>query len=174
MKAKVEGAKLILSVGGLKSDFNTGNFTYQIPAVRNVELHSDHTIVQHATFPGIGMKWLLPKLTARLAAISANASQIEVPRFTSPVPQEANETISQSWLWPRVGKFFRENDVIVAETGTSSFGVLDVPFPEGAIFVSQILWGSIGWTVGSTLGAALAARDRGLPRTILFVGDGSL
>lgn len=27
---------------------------------------------------------------------------------------------------------------------------------------------------GSTLGAALAARDKGLGRTILFIGDGSL
>ncbi len=42
------------------------------------------------------------------------------------------------------------------------------------MFVSQILWGSIGWTVGSTLGAAYAAQDRDLGRTILFVGDGSL
>ena len=58
--------------------------------------------------------------------------------------------------------------------GTSSFGVLDIPLPAGATFVSQILWGSIGWTVGSTLGAAYAAQDRGLGRTILFVGDGSL
>ncbi|KAF7796304.1 hypothetical protein EIP86_007481 [Pleurotus ostreatoroseus] len=174
VKEKVENAKLILSLGGLKSDFNTGNFTYQIPATRSIELHSDHTIVQHATFPGIGMKWLLPKLTERLASLSEGAQLIEVPRFTTPVPQEANETISQSWLWPRMGKFFRSGDVIVAETGTSSFGVLDVPFPEGSVFVSQILWGSIGWTVGSTLGAALAAQDIGMSRTILFVGDGSL
>lgn len=28
--------------------------------------------------------------------------------------------------------------------------------------------------IGSTLGAALAARDTGLGRTILFIGDGSL
>ena len=65
------------------------------------------------------MKWLLPKLTERLAVLAEGAAQIEVPRFTTPVPQEANESISQAWLWPRVGKFFRSGDVIVAETGTS-------------------------------------------------------
>ena len=42
------------------------------------------------------------------------------------------------------------------------------------MYVAQILWGSIGWSVGATLGAALAAEDLGLPRTILFVGDGSM
>jgi hypothetical protein len=36
-----------------------------------------------------------------------------------------------------------------------------------------VLWGSIGWSVGATLGAALAAREQGR-RTCLFVGDGSL
>ena len=62
----------------------------------------------------------------------------------------------------------------MTETGTSSFGALDVPLPKDAVYVSQILWGSIGWTVGATLGAALAAREAGLGRVILFIGDGSL
>lgn len=51
---------------------------------------------------------------------------------------------------------------------------MNVPLPDSAIFVAQVLWGSIGWTVGATLGAALAARDLNLGRPILFVGDGSL
>ena len=38
IKEKVESAKLILSVGGLKSDFNTGNFTYSIPTSRTIEV----------------------------------------------------------------------------------------------------------------------------------------
>lgn len=120
------------------------------------------------------MKRLLPKLTARLQPLQPHASNLPVPRFVSPVPHESSETITHSWLWPRVGQFFKKGDVIVAETGTSSFGILDVPLPDGALFVSQILWGSIGWTVGSTLGAAVAAREVGYERVILFIGDGSM
>ncbi|KAL6302020.1 pyruvate decarboxylase [Sparassis latifolia] len=174
IKEKVESAKLILSIGGLKSDFNTGNFTYSIPTGRTVEFHSDHIKVQFAGFPGIGMKRLLPKLTARLQPFADEAKLLSVPKYTLPIPQEDGDVITQSYLWPRVGKFFKNHDIIVAETGTSSFGVLDIPMPTGAMFLSQILWGSIGWTVGSTLGAALAGRDIGMGRTILFVGDGSL
>lgn len=120
------------------------------------------------------MKRLLPKLTARLQPYKAGAAALEVPKFQFPVPKEDNEIISQSWLWPRVGQFFQEKDIIVAETGTSSFGVLDIPLPKDSIFVSQILWGSIGWTVGATLGAAFGGLDRNLNRTILFIGDGSM
>nr|GAT60368.1 pyruvate decarboxylase [Mycena chlorophos] len=171
IKEKVEAAKLILSVGCLKSDFNTGNFTYSIPLSRTIEFHSDHTKVQFATFPGIGMKELLPQLTSRLQPAK---KLFPVPPFTAVLPQENNDIISQAYFWPRVGQFFKPQDVIVAETGTSSFGVLDVPFPDKSVFLSQILWGSIGWTTGATLGAAFAAQDVGLGRTILFIGDGSL
>ena len=120
------------------------------------------------------MKHLLPKLTERLQPLHEGARLVPVPKFLSPVPQEDNNDITQAWLWPRVAQFFRPKDVIVSETGTSSFGVLDIPLPEHAVYVSQILWGSIGWTIGSTLGAALAAKEVGLKRTILFIGDGSM
>ncbi|THH04949.1 hypothetical protein EW145_g5147 [Phellinidium pouzarii] len=174
IKDKVENAKLIISIGSLKSDVNTGNFTDSIPTSRTVELHSNQTRIGFAHYPGISMKRLLPELSVRLAPLHATASQLPVTPFVSPIPDDPSPTITHKWLWPRVAAFFREKDIIVAENGTSSFGILDVPLPKDATFVSQTLWGSIGWTVGSTLGAALAARDLGLGRTILFIGDGSL
>ncbi|KAI5988997.1 thiamine diphosphate-binding protein [Pisolithus albus] len=174
VKNVVEKAKLILSIGALKSDFNTGMFTYRIPPSHTVELHSDHTLVRYAQYPGIGMKLLLPKLTARLEEYRRGASRLIVPHYKPVVPQEADNRISHAYLWPRVGEFFKEKDVIVAETGTSSYGLFNIPLPDKAIFLSQILYGSIGWTVGGVLGAAIAARERPLGRVILFVGDGSL
>ncbi|KAG1749231.1 thiamine diphosphate-binding protein [Suillus lakei] len=174
IKERVESAKLILSIGGLKSDFNTGMFTYRIPATHTIELHSDHTLVRYAKFPGIGMKSLLPKLTERLSKYREGASRILVPRYKLDVPKESDDKISHAYFWPRVGKFFRKQDVIVAETGTSNFGVMDIPMPDSSVFVSQIFYGSIGWATASTLGVALAARDKCLGRTILFTGDGSM
>lgn len=41
IKDKVENAPLILSIGALKSDFNTGMFTYRVPTIRTVEV-CDH------------------------------------------------------------------------------------------------------------------------------------
>ena len=121
------------------------------------------------------MKRLLPKLTSRLQPYHEGARKLEVPPFIAPVPSGSGTAeITHDWLWPRVGQFFKPKDIVIAETGTSSFGIVDIPLPTGAIFVSQILWGSIGWTTGSTLGAALAGRDLGLGRPILFIGDGSM
>nr|GAT52511.1 pyruvate decarboxylase [Mycena chlorophos] len=175
VKAKVESAQLILSIGCVKSDYNTGNFTYSIPAARTVEFHSDHTKIQHAVFPNIGMKALLPRLTPLLEPYSASARKITIPPpYTAVFPDDTTNTITQAWLWPRISQFLRPKDVVVAETGTTNFGLMDVPFPVDSSFVSQLLWGSIGWATGCTLGVALAARERNLGRTILFTGDGSI
>ncbi|KAG6884170.1 hypothetical protein C0992_006841 [Termitomyces sp. T32_za158] len=190
IKESVETAKLVLSVGALKSDLNTGNFSYHIPVKHTIELHSDTTKVQYAVFPGVGMKELIPKLTERLESYHAAASKLVVPRFLAPVPNEETETITHNFFWPRLAQFFRPRDFIVTESGmhatfcsvsfidhfegTANFGILDVPLPEKSVLINQILWGSIGWSVGSLLGASLVAKESGQGRAILFVGDGSL
>jgi pyruvate decarboxylase len=38
VKEKVESAKLILSIGSVKSDLNTGGFTYKIPTKSTIEV----------------------------------------------------------------------------------------------------------------------------------------
>ena len=42
VKERVEHAELILYVGGLISDFNSGGFTFHIAKNKTVEFHSDH------------------------------------------------------------------------------------------------------------------------------------
>lgn len=59
------------------------------------------------------MKQLLPKLTPRLPPCHTSL----VPPFVLAVPKDAGAVISHAWFWPRVGSFFKERDVVVAETG---------------------------------------------------------
>lgn len=87
---------------------------------------------------------------------------------------DSSDTITQAWIWPRVGEFLKEDDIVITETGTANFGIWETKFPKGVTAISQVLWGSIGYSVGACQGAALAARDAESDRrTILFVGDGS-
>lgn len=183
---RVHSADCLISIGMLQSDFNSGNFSYRVPVEQTIALHSDRTNIGYAQYLNIGMKSLLPKISAALA--SDQKQRLEntlktTPKMTNKLPSREEEgdvakenpdVISQAWLWPRLGQFFKEKDQIVVETGTSSFGALAASLPSGATFHSQVLWGSIGWSVGSTLGVAVAARELGLGRTCLFVGDGSL
>ena len=56
VKESVESADLILSIGALLSDFNTGSFSYGYKTRNIVEFHSDYTKIRQATFPGVQMK----------------------------------------------------------------------------------------------------------------------
>lgn len=120
------------------------------------------------------MKGVLRKIIDKVdpGGLAAQAS----PSVENEVQENLDNstTITQAWFWPRVGEFLIDNDIVVTETGTSNFGIWDTKFPNGVTALSQVLWGSIGWSVGACQGAALAARDAGSNRrTILFVGDGS-
>jgi pyruvate decarboxylase len=120
------------------------------------------------------MKGVLQKIVKRIDPRSLD---------TNPSPRVLNEarenhdkstTMTQAWFWPRIGEFLNQHDIVVTETGTANFGIWDTKFPSGVTALSQVLWGSIGWSVGACQGAALAARDMDATRrTILFVGDGS-
>lgn len=102
-----------------------------------------------------------------------------------------SEKIVQSWIWRRMGHFLRPGDIVLAESGTAQFGMSDAEFPDDVIYITQLFYSSIGYAVGSCLGAALALQEKksgsaidymqdggthnkGHGRVILIVGDGSL
>ncbi|KAL7803804.1 pyruvate decarboxylase [Trichoderma aethiopicum] len=174
VKDIVESSDLILTIGALKSDFNTAGFSYRTSQLNTIDLHSDHCVVKYSTYPGVAMRGVLRQVIKKI-----NPSELSVqpsPKVENEVTKNLDNSpvITQAWFWPRVGEFLRKKDIVVTETGTANFGIWDTKFPSGVTALSQVLWGSIGWSVGACQGACLAAADdESDRRTILFVGDGS-
>jgi len=73
-------------------------------------------------------------------------------------------------FFDRMAHFIPENSIVIAETGNAEFSVAETHMPSGVTVLAQVFYGSIGYTVGSTLGAAIADPNRPI---LLFVGDGS-
>src|SRR5258707_7078684 len=92
------------------------------------------------------------------------------PASLGPVSGNGGDAITADALYPRWADFLRPDDIIIAETGTSSMGLAFARMPRGANFQNQTLWGSIGWATPAAFGAAVAAPER---RVILITGDGS-
>ncbi|KFA61351.1 hypothetical protein S40285_05856, partial [Stachybotrys chlorohalonatus IBT 40285] len=142
--------------------------------VKDIVELSDLILTIGALKAWVRMKGVLRKVINKidpreLATQSSPSVENEVPN--SP---DRSQVINQAWFWPRVGQFLRKDDIVVTETGTANFGIWDTKFPSGVTALSQVLWGSIGWSVGACQGAALAVKDTGVQRrVILFVGDGS-
>lgn len=176
VKKAVENADLVLSIGALLSDFNSGSFSYHYNTKNLVEFHSDYTKIRQATFPGVQMKECLNVLIKEIQSAITNYTPGPVPKIEQSTEKQAPGTIlSQEYLWNKVSDWFQEGDIIISETGTSAFGIVQSKFPSNTIGISQVLWGSIGYAVGSFVGAAMASLEiNPLRRVILFVGDGSL
>lgn len=179
---RVEASDLVLSIGSLKSDFNTSGFSYRTSQLRTIDFHSTHCVVRYSEYPGVTMRGVLRKVAervdvgrlARLPPPEPPARDVLKTESKEEERDASSGVITQAYFWPRVGGYLRENDIVVTETGTANFGIWDTKYPPGVTGITQILWGSIGWSVGAAQGAALAARDMGLDRrTVLFVGDGS-
>lgn len=120
------------------------------------------------------MQGVLKKIVAKMGKLNVQPG----PKPTNNIATEhkkisTDQAITHDWLWPRVGQWLQPKDIVITETGTANFGIWETKFPEGVLALSQVLWGSIGYSVGACQGAALAAKETGNRRTILFVGDGS-
>ncbi|KAH3674688.1 hypothetical protein WICMUC_003104 [Wickerhamomyces mucosus] len=176
VKEAVESADLVLSVGALLSDFNTGSFSYSYKTKNIVEFHSDHIKIRNATFPGVQFKHVLQKLVKAIPPVVADYVPHPVPQLKlTNSPASAETPLTQEWLWTQLGGWLREGDVVITETGTSAFGIVQTRYPANTTGISQVLWGSIGYSVGAALGAVAAAEEVDKEkRVILFVGDGSL
>ncbi|CAI6335569.1 unnamed protein product [Periconia digitata] len=178
-----ESADLVISIGAIQSDLNTAGFTYRLPALKCIEFHSYGVKIRHSEHPGVRMNGVLAKLTRKLSSLNRasdfekTAVQLNELQTTSQLdhPQTASRSpISQAWFWSRLGQWLKPNDIVITESGTSSFGIWETRFPKGVTAISQVLWGSIGYATGACQGATLAAQELGIRRTILFTGDGSL
>jgi pyruvate decarboxylase len=120
-----------------------------------------------------------PLLSALIAALPSHP-QHELERSQLPPPRVPKDKdaahLVQSQIWPSVQGFLRSGDVIVSETGTSTFGLCDIAFPSNTRYEAQIYYGSIGWATAATLGVDIARKELAgnQGRTLLFTGDGSM
>nr|GFB58156.1 pyruvate decarboxylase 2-like [Tanacetum cinerariifolium] len=73
-------------------------------------------------------------------------------------------------LFEHIQKMLSGDTAVIAETGDSWFTCQKLKLPEGCGYEFQMQYGSIGWSVGATLGHAQAATDK---RVISCIGDGS-
>jgi indolepyruvate decarboxylase len=164
----VESCDVVLAVGTLLTDLNTGAFTARLDPARLISIGHHHVTLQGKTHLGLEMSDVLAGLAKRIkkrqSTIALSARTLETARGSD------NDPITAAALYSCWNRFIRPDDIVVAETGTVSMGLGFAQLPRGASFHNQGLWASIGWATPAALGAAVAAPDR---RVVLVTGDGS-
>ncbi|MDF5726469.1 MAG: alpha-keto acid decarboxylase family protein [Rhizonema sp. PD38] len=176
VRRRIEDADCVLSIGVIMSDFNTGKFSAKLDPKRTIEVHGQYLKVTSALYNNVAMHDFLLALSKRLLPRDVKTLDLKPKKdnldvgFTTPFQPNSTGAITQKRFWYRLADFLTEKDIVVAETGISLFGSATIPLPKGTTFIGQVLWGSIGYSVGAALGCAITSLQR---RTILLVGDGS-
>ena len=176
VRNRVESADCILKLGALMTDFNTGGFTTNLDDAKTISANIRSVKIRHHYYENVYLHDFILGLTERLSRRDPSTLEIQcaadgcVHRHLEPYQPDAPQLLTIKRFFDRMSHFIQNDSIVIAETGVSLFSAAEMLMPEGATFIGQTFYGSIGYTVGATLGAGMAAQDR---HVVLFVGDGS-
>jgi pyruvate decarboxylase len=177
VKQQLESADVILHIGPLPSDSNTGGWSQSLPEGALITLHYDFVSCGSRIWNNVHFAPVLKKLAAHVqtAIIGANSERKVTTNGHQNVKVHLTGLLEQHHFWREWSPFLRRGDLVIAEVGSAQYGTLELELPPDAEFITQLYYSSIGFSVGALLGALVARRENGKEgRVILFVGDGSL
>jgi indolepyruvate decarboxylase len=169
IRKTVEGADCIIAVGLTWSDTNSAKSTAQIPSEKLINILPFSVKIGEASY----MEVLAEDMLYSIGEIGYHQESLQAEaRFNyEGVTESTDDPLSAEAYYPIFQNMLKENDIIIAETGTFAYGMAQVKLPAGAMYIAQGGWQSIGYAVPAAFGACIAAENR---RVLIFTGDGSL
>ncbi|MFE3258901.1 alpha-keto acid decarboxylase family protein [Nocardia sp. NPDC059091] len=171
VRAAVEDADRLVTVGVQYTDSITAGFSHRIDPHRAIDIGPERTVIGGVdAFAPLSLTAALEILT-ELALEFAAPAPIPAPAAAAPdAPPAVDAPLTQAALWPLVAAALGNNNIVVADQGSAFFGLATLRMPTGITFLGQPLWGSIGYALPAALGAGIACPDR---RAVLVIGDGA-
>ncbi|MCP3752364.1 alpha-keto acid decarboxylase family protein [Pseudomonas sp. SBB6] len=171
VREAIEQADCVISIGARFTDTSTALFSQKFKDGALIQLQPYAASLGKVHYNAVSMRQVLEKLVQQPPTLRATPRQI--PPFSAPPAVRAlpEQPLSQLRFWQRIAHLIKGDELIIAESGTSSAGLNGLRMPSGVTYITQPIWGSIGYTLPALLGSLLAQPER---RQMLFIGDGSL
>ncbi|MGA7135243.1 MAG: alpha-keto acid decarboxylase family protein [Mycobacterium sp.] len=171
VRRAIEEAPVLVTAGVVFTDMVSGFFSQRIDPARTIDVGVQQSTVGLQVFAPLEIGAALDGLTSILVGRGVTSPPVVSTSDQTPVEKPGrNEPLNQKVLWDRFCGALTPGNVVLADQGTSFYGMATHRLPRGVTFIGQPLWGSIGYTLPATLGAGLAQRDR---RPVLLIGDGA-
>jgi len=174
VRTAIEEAPVLVTAGVVFTDMVSGFFSQLIDPARTIDIGQYQSSVAGLVFAPLEMDAALDALAGILTRREITSPPVtpasdEPPPGTAQAPTR-DHPLTQQMLWDRICDALTPGNVVLADQGTSFYGMADHRLPQGVTFIGQPLWGSIGYTLPAALGAGLAEPAR---RTVLLIGDGA-
>ena len=171
VRRAIEDAPVLVTAGVVFTDMVSGFFSQRIDPTRTIDVGVQQSTVGNHVFAPVDMEAALDALTSILTRRGISSPPVASTSDDLPAEMpDRDQPLSQKVLWDRFCHALTPGNVVLADQGTSFYGMATHRLPRGVTFIGQPLWGSIGYTLPATLGAGLAHRDR---RPVLLIGDGA-
>lgn len=169
----VESADAYVFVGPIFNDYSSVGYSLLIKKEKAVIVQPDRVTIGNG--PSFGWVFMADFLTALTQKLKKNTTAIENHRRifvppSIPLKRENNEPLRVNILFKHIQGMLSADSAVIAETGDSWFNCQKLRLPENCGFEFQMQYGSIGWSVGASLGYSQGAKDK---RLIACIGDGS-
>uniref|UniRef100_A0A7N1A290 pyruvate decarboxylase n=1 Tax=Kalanchoe fedtschenkoi TaxID=63787 RepID=A0A7N1A290_KALFE len=169
----VESADAYMFVGPIFNDYSSVGYSLLIKKEKSIIVQPNRVTIGNG--PSFGCVLMADFLKALAAKLKKNMTGIENYRriFVPPgVPlrRADDEPLRVNILFKHIQDMLSGDSAVIAETGDSWFNCQKLHLPENCGYEFQMQYGSIGWSVGATLGYAQAAKGK---RVIACIGDGS-
>ncbi|MBN2479849.1 MAG: alpha-keto acid decarboxylase family protein [Parachlamydiales bacterium] len=170
VKKRIESSDAVIAIGFLPSDFSTGKFTHKLNKKNLIDIQINFTKVASSLYENVYFLDVFKELIKKINIKNIQHKEKVIPPEKLKFVKPKNDKITQISFWGRMQNFLKKDDIILAETGTSSFASLEMAMPDNVTYINQGQWGSIGYAQGSLLGTTTIRPNN---RNILFIGDGS-
>nr|XP_023928798.1 pyruvate decarboxylase 2 [Quercus suber] len=169
----VESADAYLFAGPIFNDYSSVGYSLLLKKEKAIIVQPDRVVIGNGpAFGCILMKDFLRALGKRLKRNTTayeNYHRIFVPEG-HPLKSAPKEPLRVNVLFQHIQNMLSSETAVIAETGDSWFNCQKLKLPRGCGYEFQMQYGSIGWSVGATLGYAQAVPEK---RVIACIGDGS-
>ncbi|MCL7039736.1 hypothetical protein MKW94_007973, partial [Papaver nudicaule] len=157
----VESADAYIFAGPIFNDYSSVGYSLLLKKEKAIIVQLDRVVIANGpAFGCVLMKEFLPALAKKL---KRNTTAYENYHMIY-APEGVNI------LFKHIHKMLTGDSAMIAETGDSWFNYQKLKLPDGCGYEFQMQYGSIGWSVGATLGYAQDAKDK---RVIACIADGS-
>ncbi|KAL3576152.1 hypothetical protein D5086_021435 [Populus alba] len=169
----VESADAYVFVGPIFNDYSSVGYSLLIKKEKAVIVQPNRVTIGNG--PSLGWVFMTDFLSALAKKLKKNSTALENYRriFVPPgipLKRVQDEPLRVNVLFKHIQDILGGDTAVIAETGDSWFNCQKLRLPENCGYEFQMQYGSIGWSVGATLGYAQAAKDK---RVIACIGDGS-
>lgn len=161
---EIKKSDLIITAGYLNADLNTGGFSAFEKEI-DIEIRKNETIIKGKVYKNVLLQDVILKLNEK---ITKTFEKNDFKQIKKKINEKGKIKVDD--ILPLIETVLDEGDIFTMETGLFSLSGSFLNLKKNMEYLSQTLWGSIGWATPALFGAMMADNKK---CHIMFTGEGA-